>query len=227
MCERIRRQWTRCWSMTEIIRKDKNTKLCSVAGLTVEPSTPGSCLEFGPFSADCSPPAPRNTRRVGDTSLREHRIHAVASERAGKSRQTPQTCGAAERTTFYFIFLLAAHERERTPLFGRIFGWSATNSTEWEVTKKHPKKSQICWLWPPQPLLISNSRLSWGPWRRNGTERRSSRTRPFLWRNFCAVSVAAAAAVGATCAVQDTHSAAWAHSRGMRGGGATGGAWVM
>ena len=139
-------------------------------------------------------------------------------------------CGEDHILFYFFSWPLTRErerERERTPLFGRIFGWSATNSTEWEVTKKHTKQSQICCLWPPQPLLISNPRLPWGPWRRNGTEKRSSRTRPFLWRKFCAVSAAAAAAVGATCALQDPHSTAWAHSRGMRGGGATGGAWVM
>lgn len=41
----------------------------SLTGLTVELSIPGSCLEFGLFSADCSPKAPQHTRMEGDTSL--------------------------------------------------------------------------------------------------------------------------------------------------------------
>lgn len=188
----------------------------SLTGLTVELSIPGSCLEFGPFSADCSPKAPQNTRREGDTSLCAHQIHAVASKTAGKPRQTSRSCEAAWRNTFS-----PAARQKNTPLWFSL-RVKRTQSREWEITrKKTERKESQLWCGRAAPsMLISNPALLWGSrtWRRRG--KRSSETCPFLLRNFGAVRLAAA--VGATCAVQDPHSAAWAHSRGMRGEGPQG-----
>lgn len=109
----------------------------SLTGLTVELSIPGSCLEFGPFSADCSPKAPQNTRREGDTSLCAHQIHAVASKTAGKPRQTSRSCEAAWRNTFS-----PAARQKNTPLWFSL-RVKRTQSREWEITRGKNRKKRI------------------------------------------------------------------------------------
>lgn len=113
-------KWNRVSDVIVIVEKrekrgrgeGKGAQKGSLIALTVGRSTPGSSLEFGPFSADCSPQDPRNTSREGGTSLCPRRIHAGEQPKTAQTpRWSPRECVAAWRSAF------SPHPDTRKPRF--------------------------------------------------------------------------------------------------------------
>lgn len=115
-------------------RGESNGHSLVKTGLTAAPSTPGSDLECGPFSGDCSPRAPRNTRTERGTSACRPHIHAAVSKQAENAGKTSPNY---RRNTFF----LAGSSRV-TPRFGSTFSRRRDNPQRGDVGEETNKKKQ-------------------------------------------------------------------------------------
>lgn len=113
-------------------RGESNGHSLVKTGLTAAPSTPGSDLECGPFSGDCSPRAPRNTRTERGTSACRPHIHAAVSKQAENAGKTSPNY---RRNTFF----LAGSSRV-TPRFGSTFSRRRDNPQRGDVGEETNKK---------------------------------------------------------------------------------------
>ena len=130
-----------------------------------------------------------------------------------------------------------SRERERTPLFGRIFEMKrhqfhrarreVTTHTHTH-TKKIPNLLPLTAAADAYIQSVAVVRAAGEKGDRKALFSNSPIPVEKLFVPSPSPSPPLLLLLGQTCAVQDPHSAAWAHSRGMRGGrGHKGGAWVM
>lgn len=115
-------------------RGESNGHSLVKTGLTAAPSTPGSDLECGPFSGDCSPRAPRNTRTERGTSACRPHIHAAVSKQAENAGKTSPNY---RRNTFF----LAGSSRV-TPRFGSTFSRRRDNPQRGDVGEETKQKNK-------------------------------------------------------------------------------------